>query len=145
MDITVACRYWTLKLPQNWSVSNEEDCVTFSGTPDLGALQVSAREKEIPVDNDDLREFATQRCDPESRLHPIAIGSLVGYYAQSLQDDTLWREWWLRSGNIMVYITYNIEESAAGAEDDILEDMLSSLRLRDVNPLEAGSSVFEHL
>ena len=148
MDITIGCRYWTLKLPQDWVLCNEEDCVTFSGTPDLGALQMSAREKETAVDNDDLREFATQRVDSSSRLHPVVVGSLVGYYAQSLQDETLWREWWLRSGRVMVYITYNVEESSAGNEDDILEDMLSTLRLREENVetkrVESDHSIFAY-
>jgi len=143
MDITVACRFWHLKMPLHWSFRNDEECVTFSGDPDLGALQLSVREKEDVVDNEDLRAFAADRADAASPLQPVAIDSLVGFYAQTVTDDILWREWWLRAGRIMVYITYNVEAEVAEREGDIVDAMISTLRLRDDG--EHGNTVFAYL
>ena len=143
MDITVACRFWHLKMPLHWSFRNDEECVTFTGDPDLGALQLSVREKETTVDNDDLRAFAADRADAKSHLEPIVISSLVGFYAQTVIDETLWREWWLRAGRVMVYITYNVEAAIAEGEGDIIDAMVSTLRLRDEG--ESQNNVFAFL
>ena len=48
-----------------------------------------------------------------------------GFYAEQVENGVFWKYWWLRAGNLMVYVTYNVDERFE--EEAIVDSVLESL------------------
>ena len=83
---------------------------------------------------DDLREFADGHIGHGVRLEHADFGAFSGFTAISQRDGLLWQEWWLRSGHLMVYASYNVDQQHSGAENDDVARILSSLACTPPNP-----------
>jgi hypothetical protein len=124
--------WWSVEIPPGWHARGEDECATFQRTPSIGAFQISSAQKEAsPITDADLEEFALDRMPEAVRLVQVSYGQFSGFTASFQKDDLVWREWWLRSGGLMVYATYNV---AAHSIDDAVkeqadvEGMLATLK-----------------
>src|SRR5205823_3882442 len=112
------------------SGSQDETCATFLADSPIGALQISAASKGMGfVTDDDLKDFAQEHIDAGAKLGTVTYGPFSGFYLHYPEGEHYWKHWWLRSGNILVYVTYNAEIAAKGVEDEAIERILSTLRL----------------
>ena len=123
--------WWSIELSSKWSAENEEDCVTLSAEHGVGALQISAyrRDSEVVTD-EDLNDFAEGELVDGVIPQDVSWGDFTGSAISYVQDERFWRKLWLRSGSLLLYVTYN-----CGAEDRVVEvesvnRMLSSLKSR---------------
>src|SRR6266508_2683776 len=108
--------YWRAKVPEDWETREDDTCVTFEPQKPPGVIQVSAAVKEAaPVTDIDLKEFAGQRIS-NRRVMTVKTPSFEGIHVEYAEDDNFWREWWLRSGNLMLYVTYNIQNKLKDIE-----------------------------
>ena len=120
--------WWSVRLPDDWSGHQEERCATLRKTPPLGVLQVSAaRKTEGPVTDDELRDFAADQVASGEQLRNVKYNSFSGFSSVYLKNQLFWREWWLRSGCLMIYITYNVVQGRENIEAADLEKILTSL------------------
>jgi|SRR5215475_4265458 len=111
--------WWTVNMPPDWTAQGEETCATFRRTNSPGVLQISAAQKEIgPVTDDELREFAIDEIPAGEQLSKITYNYFSGFSATFKKDNVLWREWWLKAGNLMIYATYNISSSSTDDRSD---------------------------
>jgi hypothetical protein len=125
--------WWSADLPSGWRGVEEAKCATISRQPPLGVLQISsARKPEGLVTDQDLQSFAEEHIVAGKSLVQIEYKSFSGFSADYTKGHLFWKEWWLRSGNIMIYATYNVERSKEDIEKNDLDYILSSL-----NPLTA--------
>lgn len=100
----------------------------FEGDPRLGVLQIrSARKEAIPVTDQELHEFAREKQLDGRRLAPVDFGELSGVSRKYREKDLAWTHWWLRSGDLVVYVTYNVTEQYEGVEDEAVLKILASL------------------
>jgi hypothetical protein len=126
--------WWSASLPSGWRGVEEPTCVTISRQPRLGILQVSAaRKPEGVVTDQDLQDFAEEHVATGKTLVRVEYKAFSGFSIDYLKDCLFWREWWLRSGNLMIYATYNVEKDKEDIEKNDLDYILSSL-----SPLAAG-------
>ncbi len=96
-----------------------------------GALQISSARKDASaVTDEDLKEFASERVPSAVQLQGVSIGDFLGFAARYKREDRVWQEWWLRSGKVMVYVTYNVEEGQDTIAQEALSNILSTLRVR---------------
>jgi len=122
--------WWSLQLPADWEWEEGEDCVSFFSDDSVGALQVSAYQKEgADVDDADLLEFIPEEI-PVASGTPVKIGVFTGFLISYHEDETYWRQWWLKAGQIMVYLTYNTDPADQGTEDAVIDQIVSTLKLR---------------
>ena len=120
--------WWSVDLPPNWSGHRDDACSTFCAEPSLGVLQISTARKETgPVSEDDLREFAADRIALGVPIEHAGFATFSGFTASHQKNGLLWEEWWLRSGHLMVYATYNVDHNDATAEQVVVSRILSSL------------------
>ncbi|HMD72185.1 MAG TPA: hypothetical protein VKF41_12610 [Bryobacteraceae bacterium] len=120
--------WWSVELPAHWSGYPDAGCSTFRAEPSLGVLQISAVRKDTGiVTEEDLREFAEERIAPGLRLERVWFDALSGLMANYRRDGLHWQEWWLRSGPLMVYVTYNVSQEYAAAEQVAISSILCSL------------------
>jgi hypothetical protein len=121
--------WWSINLPPGWTGIEEKECVTFRGSPSLGILQVSsARKDKGPVTDQDLREFAQSTAASNIQLHRVSYSRFSGFYAQYQKGSLFWKEWWLRSGQLMLYATYNMLQDKKELEEPIIEKIICSLQ-----------------
>jgi hypothetical protein len=120
--------WWSVTLPSNWRGHRDQDCTTFRANPPCGVLQISAARKDIEaVTDDDLREFAEERVGPGVALNEVQLATSAGVTAKYERDGLLWQEWWLKSGQLMIYATYNVVATHPVNEEDELLRILNSL------------------
>lgn len=121
--------WWLVELPQGWAGRPDEECATLSRSPQLGALQVSsARKERTPVADEDLREFAEERVPAGVQLLQVTCGPFSGFSAEYSKGESFWKEWWLKSGHLMVYVTYNVRQGKEHLEIEDVERIVGSLR-----------------
>ncbi len=61
-------------------------------------------------------------------LKKTSYGSFSGFSAQYSKEGRFWSEWWLGSGQLMVYVTYNVAEEIKDSERVEVERILASLK-----------------
>jgi hypothetical protein len=121
--------WWYLDLPPDWCWQVDDSCVTFARTSEDGILQVSAARKDYGlVSDDELKGFASQRIAPNIPLESVRVGAFLGLTTRYRKDHRMWQEWWLRSGRLVIYVTYNIGLGSEQVEQDITANILLTLR-----------------
>ena len=121
--------WWRCNIPDDWKSDDSEGCATFTSKNGFGALQISAFKKEDrEVTDEDLRDFASDHVNAGANLSSVSFGDFIGLYvAYSVEDQEFWCEYWLRSGQVMIYVTYNCLLSEKENELSTIEDILDSL------------------
>ena len=125
--------WWPVELPTGWHAHADTECATFRQSPSVGAFQISSARKDTPVTDADLEEFANEQIPEGTQLVGVAYGDFWGFSACYQKHDLMWREWWLRSGRLMIYATYNVAKNSvqeAVKEQADLEIMLATLQPR---------------
>jgi hypothetical protein len=124
--------WWSVEVPPGWRALRDAQCATFHRTPSIGAFQISSARKEAaPITNDDLKAFAINRIPEGAQLLRITYGQFSGFTASFRKDGSMWREWWLGAGKLMVYATYNVVADrldAAVKEQGDVESILATLK-----------------
>jgi len=95
--------WWSVEVPTGWNAYRDEGCVTFQRSTAIGALQISSALNDSSLITDtDLEEFALERLPAGARLTQVTYGQFSGLTTSFQKNDSMWREWWLRSGRLMV-------------------------------------------
>ena len=115
---------WSLRLPKGWTTEQDEDCTTMHADPPVGALQISAYEKDGEVTEADLVELAG---DDAPEREPVACGAFVGFVGTTRSDGEFWRQWYLRAGSTVLFATYVCTDDLEGIEDELVDAALDTL------------------
>lgn len=127
---TFKTSWWSVKLPDGWRAESDEDCTTMTANPEIGALQISAaRNGNGSATDEDLLEFAEDHIKAGAKLREVTLGMLSGFYIHYSDDEFYCREWWLRSGNSVVLVTYTTELEYRGQEDSAIDQILTTLEV----------------
>lgn len=119
---------WSLEVSDEWSVTEDPECLSLT-LSDEGALQISsARKHDGFVTPHDLLI-----CQEERQLwggwRPVQCGEFDGIAYDYTQDQIAWRRWFLRSGPILLFVTYNGTPDAAEREGEAVSIALESARM----------------
>lgn len=126
--------WWSVTVPPGWMAEQNEDCATFYHPAGVGALQISAARRETgSVPLQDLQELAAKALPPAIRAKSVKVGALSGLHASYDQDGTHWDRWWLRSDQLLIYVTYNCESAEVGQENAEVLAALASLNSQDAH------------
>jgi len=121
--------WWTLEAPPTWDVSEDDSCVTLACNKE-SALQISAARKNSGnVTDADIKEFVGDH--PEGRrLARFATPYFEGYRADYTKRGRHWKEWWLRSQDLLVYVTYNVKSPLDLPQEQQVEAIVHSIKRR---------------
>lgn len=129
---SVRGEWWEIDLAPEYVAEMEPDdaCVTISHPQGVGALQVSAYQKQdgSPVSNSDLLQETELPPEKQSHLAEQQWGEFRGYQLVYTQEDMFWRRWWLTDGVTFLFVTYNCEKAEQRVELEPVNSMLNSLR-----------------
>lgn len=124
--------WWSIALPDGWEGYAEESWHTFHARDRLGVLQVSAVRKDSDAVSDlDLLAFAKERLPADTPLNTFDGPGWQGLRAEYRDDGLFWQEWWLRSGHLMLYVTYGVDEERLSQESETVRLMVDSLAPSD--------------
>lgn len=134
----VQTEWWCLELPDEWSAEMEEECVTISDCDGVGEINITVvRKSEGDVNTDDLKQFAEELVSQGLRGEPVAAGTAQGLLFDYDDSDGAWREWYLGSHSLLIYITYNTDPEHKGLDDAIVDEIISTLVVLQEGELEA--------
>lgn len=120
--------YWKVRLPDGWLGEQEAECDSIYNPDGPGVLQISALIQDQPITPADLQEFAREHVESGARLNTLEAGDFTGISVDYDVDDVYWREWYLKSGNLFLFMTYHCALTEEGKEDDTIDSILESLQ-----------------
>src|SRR5438034_1048150 len=100
-------RSWSIE-PQPWSARSDEECVTVEPPMRDKALQLSAHRKQAgDWEPEEMARLAAERA-AGAHAQSTQCGAFAGMTAAHRNEHTgsWWRQWWLASGPMLLYVTY---------------------------------------
>ncbi len=123
--------WWSVELPDDWEADQDEDCVTFTSERGVGALQISAYRRDSEnVTDEDLLEFAEDELIEEETPQSISCGEFIGFETSYFADENFWRKLWLRSGSLLLFVTFNCAAEERAVETEDVNQILESLSVK---------------
>ena len=115
--------------PERWEMASEDGAVMFTSEGG-GCLQMQGhRKREGDVNDDDLDEVASDHLEAGAPVRDVRLGDFVGFEVDYDADELSCREWFLRSGPVLLFGTLVRPVERRGAEDEAVELALVSLRV----------------
>jgi hypothetical protein len=128
-------RSWSLDVPLSWSWEDGSPAISFLRDDGVGALLVSAHGKsEGEVTFFDLMSTASERVPEHVQLEACEVGDFSGLTVTIARPEGHSREWWLRAGPTLLYVTQICSHEDAGVEDAEVDAVLATLRDERLNP-----------
>lgn len=115
---------WSIELPPGWQVEESTELVSFFHPDGVGNFEVSTFfSDEGDISLEDIMAFA-------EAANPVAVNYeyLSGISAQDSEEGESIFEWWLHTGNQMIYATYVCAEGFDTVEALERDNMIRSLR-----------------
>lgn len=78
----------------------------------------------------DLRDFAAEHLKAGAKPRATEAGDFLGFEICYGDEERFWRQWYLRNGSQMLFVTYNCGLESRGVEDDRVGVALASLAAR---------------
>ena len=133
----IESQWWILELPDEWDAEQEDESIVISDEDGVGEIVITTLEKEDGnVGDDELREYTADLEQEGGVGETVNVAELKGYYYTYQEDDDAVREWYLRSDNLLLLITYSCALDNAGMDDGAVDDILSTLFIKPDNDNE---------
>lgn len=133
--------FWTIEIPDEWEAAFEDDVVSIIDPDDIGSLEISAVKKsDSDVDDADLKAFASDLMDAGAIPELVEVAGLSGIYFDFIEDELCWREWYLRSGDLALIASYNVEPENKGLDDVVIDQILDTLTINEAGGVDADDT-----
>jgi hypothetical protein len=119
---------WNVALPDGWQGHHDVGCVSMFHANGPGALQITAQRKNGLVTADDLRDLAADHIANGAKPVDVQLGDFCGFTFSYGFESDYWRHWLLKAGSLALIVSYNCPLDERGAEDKVVQLILSSLR-----------------
>jgi hypothetical protein len=124
---TFVDEYWNLGIPDDWIAERYPECVSLYQPDGIGELQISASRQGRPVSISELRELASEHIRAGAKTDAVSLGDFEGFTLAYGADDEYWCEWYLKSGSLLLFVTYSCGTEDEGKEEDVVEAILETL------------------
>lgn len=132
---SVETDWWIIDLPDEWDAEQDEEIIVISDEDGVGVLEITTLEKdEEQAEAADLKALA-EALVPEGTISATAqIGEFSGLYFEYREAGDAVREWLLRGGNLLLFISYSCSIDHAGFDDAMVDEILDTLQSRSQEP-----------
>lgn len=120
--------YWQVNLPDDWVGREDPDSTTLYHPEGTGELQISASKYETDISDDELLELVEEHLESGADVEEVVCGRFEGLTLDYEAEDEYWREWYLSSGPILLFVTYVCDLADEEKEGDLVEFILESLQ-----------------
>lgn len=122
---------WEVSLPDHWEVEADEDSTSLYDPDGPGTLQISAMRQQDTITEDDLRAMAADHLEAGAEPEDVELGDFDGFVLRYDTEGEYWSEWYLKTEDCMLFITYACALEDEGEEEDVIEAVLDTLLRRD--------------
>ncbi len=119
---------WSTRIPDDWTTETDPDCTALFHPDGAGILEISASLQEEAVSFDDLEAIAAEHLDAGADASEVIAGDFEGLGLSYLHEGELWKEWYLKSGNLLVFVTYHCLEEDEEKEEGFVDVILGGLK-----------------
>ncbi len=120
--------HWQLDLPDSWETEMVDDSDAFYDPQSNGTLLFSTVQEVQAITDEYLAELAEEHIEAGAEFYDVEFGPFSGVTCCYEVDNEYGCEWYLKSGNVMLFITYNCPLDEEGIEDDVIEIILETLQ-----------------
>ena len=124
--------FWSVDFPDMWIVQDDNSPITFFEKDGDWAIQISYYLKEAaPVTDTDLQEFIADKERPGCVKREITTLNVNGLQVEFTEEkDTTWRHTLLRSGHVMLYVTYNVKKYGRELDGPSFQNFIESIQIK---------------
>lgn len=119
---------WSIEVPDEWSVIDHPECLTVE-LPDHGSLQMSSSRKQSGVVATEDLFFRDDLRATWGAYRLVTCGEFSGVGYEYLHEGDLWRCWYLRCGQILLFATFIANPLETSMQQNLVDSLLASLRL----------------
>lgn len=118
---------WSISYPDEWEGESNGGVVSIRDPDGPGILQISSYRKPGGVEMSEV--LAAAKLSPAQRefLGGGRWGDFEGFQLVHSEGDVFWRKWWLKKGEVHVFVTYNCPLSDKDAEAEVVNEMMDTL------------------
>ncbi len=127
---TLETDWWLLDLPEEWEADQEEETVVIEDEDGVGVIEITTLETTEPVARGELPALARELLGDHGKGVDTQLAGLPGLYFQYLDGDDAVREWLIDGGGLLLLVSYSCDSENAGMDDDVIDDILSTLELK---------------
>lgn len=126
--------WWTMALAPEWWAEMEDDTVLVGDEDGVGCLEFNTLIKE---DGDfapgEVAAIAGDESPAVSDWRPVNRGDFSGLVASFSEDDAAVREWYLASGEVLLFVSYSCDSENRGMDDAAVDALLDTLARQPVS------------
>lgn len=127
----VESQWWIIELPEEWEAAQDEDVIVISDEDDVGEIVITTLQKDTGVvEPEELASFTEDTSAEFGGGMPVQVGELSGQYFNYQEDDDAVREWYLYSGNLLIFITYCCDIENSGMDDGIVDEIIGTIFIK---------------
>lgn len=133
MHSTFFSSLWQISVPLPWRAQEFEECVEIMQPEGIGALHISIAFKQGgTVSDSETRAELKRACPEDADVEATRFGEFVGYGAEYVDwsEGAFWKKWFVASGRVLLFVTYNCKRGDEGLELPQVSRILSSSKLR---------------
>lgn len=124
--------WWALALPPEFWAESEEESILIVDRDEVGCVEISTLLRDDgEFDASEVRDLAAAELPGVQDWSAVELGDYHGLGGRYEEDDAAIRSWFVSCGGQLLFITYSCDIENAGMDDAAIDDMLSTLLIRD--------------
>ena len=127
MDKLITGTGWKLRLLDGWT-DKHQLAEHLLVPPDGGAvLSIHTTRTNRGLTDKDLRHLARDLIEDGYEPEGVKLGEFEGLAFRYEEDNSYWRQWYVRNGPLSLQINYDCPESHQGMHDADIDKILATL------------------
>ncbi len=127
----VESQWWIIELPDEWEAEQDEETILISDEDGVGEIAITTLQKEDGTVEDGELLLYTEDIDAQfGKGSVVELAGFKGYYYSYQEDGDALREWYLRSEDLLLLVTYSCDLENAGMDDGAVDEILSTLFIK---------------
>ena len=123
-------KYWSVNLPVLWDSEVDDGCDVLYDKEGIGELIFTSIYQEEGVEDEQLEELAAEHLDSEAVIEDVNFNEFSGFVVSYTKESEYWNEWYLKSENLLLFVSYNCDEKDEDIDEDVVESILASLQIQ---------------
>lgn len=124
---TVETEWWSMDLPEEWDAEQDEETIVLGDEDGVGMLEITALERSNDAATD-LQSLAAELFPKKLKSVPAQVGDFDGLYVHYVDEGDAVREWLVRKDEQILLVSYSCDADNAGLDDEIVDQILETLR-----------------
>lgn len=128
---SVETDWWMIDLPDEWEAEQDDETIVIGDEEGVGALEITTLERsEDSVEPTDINELASALVPEDVVGVPFTLNEFSGLYFEYEDEGDAVREWLLRSGPLLLLVSYSCDLDNRGFDDALVDEVLDTLQAR---------------